>query len=118
MQFAGHALEYGARIFSVIAVTIITLVMFNAIVGKVRVETRMRGYFLFILAILLTVMVIDLTALSTTAKTALEQGLSMGIGMAVGIFAIWFFFHEYLDKLLGVKPAPPKQESKPEKSQK
>jgi hypothetical protein len=60
----------------------------------------MRGYVIFLLLILVTMMVIDLTALSTSTKHALEQGLSIGLGIAVGLFALWFFFHEYIDKFL------------------
>jgi hypothetical protein len=29
--------------------------------------------------------------------------MSTGLGIAIGVFAIWFFFHEYLDRLLDNK---------------
>ncbi len=100
MGLMREALVYSARVISVVIVTIFVFVLFSAMIDRVRVETRMRGYVLFILLILITAMVIDLTALSASTKNALEQGLAIGIGIAVGVFAVWFFFHEYLDKLL------------------
>jgi len=60
----------------------------------------MRGYFLFLLLLIMTVMIVDLTSLSEPAKRALEQGLSIGVGIAIGVFAVWFFFHQYLDKAI------------------
>ena len=72
----------------------------NILVNRMVIETRMRGYIVLILLILLTVMVIDLTSLSPSIKDSLARGMSTGLGIAIGVFAIWFFFHEYLDKLL------------------
>lgn len=47
--------------------------------------------------LLVTAMLIDVTALSNEIKQALATGLSIGVGVTIGAFAIWFFFHEYLD---------------------
>ncbi len=66
----------------------------------------MRGYVVFLLLILITIMAIDLTALSPSTRHALESGLSVGLGIAVGVFAVWFFFHDYLDKFFKVKTTP------------
>lgn len=117
MELMREVLAYSARIISVIVVTIFTLIMFDVIIDRVNVETRMRGYILFILLILITMMIIDLTALSDSTKTALGQGLSIGIGIAVGVFAVWFFFHDYFDKLIGLKKAPAGEESKSQQNQ-
>ena len=111
-------LEYAARIISVLGVTIFTFLIFNVLIERIKIETRMRGYIIFILLILLTIMIIDLTNLSVSTKRALEQGLSTGLGVSVGVFAIWFFFHEYLDRLLSSKKASIEQETLPTKKQK
>jgi hypothetical protein len=98
-----EALGYGARVVSVIAAVIFTFVIFSVLIVRVRIESRMRGYVIFILLILITAMILDLTALSDSTKQALENGLSLGLGIAVGVFAVWFFFHDYLDKYLKIK---------------
>jgi hypothetical protein len=98
-----EALGYGARVVSVIAAVIFTFVIFSVLIVRVRIESRMRGYVIFILLILITAMILDLTALSDSTKQALESGLSLGLGIAVGVFAVWFFFHDYLDKYLKIK---------------
>ncbi|MGB6679908.1 MAG: hypothetical protein WBF08_01115, partial [Candidatus Bathyarchaeia archaeon] len=87
----------------IVGVTIFAFIMFNILINRMVVETRMRGYIVLILLILLTVMVIDLTSLSPSIKDSLARGMSTGLGIAIGVFAIWFFFHEYLDRLLDNK---------------
>lgn len=111
-------LEYAARIISVLGVTIFTFLIFNVLIERIKIETRMRGYIIFILLILLTIMVIDLTNLSVSTRRALEQGLSIGLGVSVGVFAIWFFFHEYLDRILSAKEASIEREALQTKKQK
>ncbi|MCS4537243.1 MAG: hypothetical protein HYY67_00075 [Thaumarchaeota archaeon] len=103
LQPMRELLAFGARIISVIVVTITVFMMFDLIIAKVEIKTGLKGYLMFILMLILTAMVIDLTALSESAKEALQQGLSIGIGISVGVFATWFFFHDYLDRRL--KPA-------------
>ncbi len=110
MEVMREAFGYGARIASVIAVTIFTFMMFNLFMEKMLVyhrkaktEVRMRGYVIFILLVIITTMIIDLTALSSSTKHHLVQGLSIGLGIAVGIFAVWFFFHDYIERFLSLK---------------
>jgi hypothetical protein len=91
---------YGARFISIIIVIIFTLIVFEAIIDRVSTETKMRGYVMFLLLVLITMMIIDLTALSESTKIAIQQGLGIGFGIAIGVFAIWFFFHDYFDKLV------------------
>lgn len=100
--FLGEVFAYGVRVVSVIAAVVFTFVIFSVLIGRVHIESRMRGYVIFILLILITVMIVDLTALSDATKQALVEGLSIGLGIAVGIFAVWFFFHDYLDKYLRI----------------
>jgi MFS family permease len=102
-QLMTEIFGYAGRIFSIVGVTIFAFIMFNILINRMVIETRMRGYIVLILLILLTVMIIDLTSLSPSIKDSLAQGMSTGLGIAIGVFAIWFFFHEYLDRLLNNK---------------
>ncbi len=101
MELIRGIFEYALRILSIIAVTILWFMMFNLLIERVSTESRLRGYILFILLIIVTMMIVDLTALSHSTKSVMEYGLSIGLGITVGVFAIWFFFHDYLDKLIG-----------------
>jgi hypothetical protein len=99
MALMTEILGYAARIVSVIAITVLTFVLFNALIDRMAFEAPMRGYVVFIVLIIATMMVIDLTNLSDSTKHALVNGLSTGLAISIGVFAIWFFFHEHLDKL-------------------
>ena len=105
MRLMTDVLYYGARIASVIVITLVIFASFNLIVRRLRVETRLRGYMLFIVMLLVTAMLVDITALSDPVKSALIMGISIGVGISLGVFAIWFFFHEYLDRILEKKEA-------------
>ena len=102
-QMMTDILYYGARIVSVIVITLIIFASFNLVVGRLRVETRLRGYMFFIVMLLVTAMLVDITALSDPVKSALIMGISIGVGISLGVFAIWFFFHEYFDKIFEKK---------------
>ena len=99
-QLMTDMLYYGARVVSVIVITLVIFASFNLVVRRLRVETRLRGYMLFIVMLLITAMLVDITALSDQVKSALIMGISIGVGISLGVFAIWFFFHEYLDRML------------------
>lgn len=100
LELASSLILYGARIISVIVLALLLFTAFSAIIEKIRVESRLKGYLFFIVMLLLTAMLIDITALSEPVKNALYAGLSIGIGASLAVFAIWFFFHEYLDRFL------------------
>ncbi len=102
-QMMTDILYYGARIASVIVITLIIFASFNLVVRRLRVETRLRGYMFFIVMLLVTAMLVDITALSDPVKSALIMGISIGVGISLGVFAIWFFFHEYFDKIFEKK---------------
>ena len=102
-QMMTDILYYGARIVSVIVITLIIFASFNFVVRRLRVETRLRGYMFFIVMLLVTAMLVDITALSDPVKSALIMGISIGVGISLGVFAIWFFFHEYFDKIFEKK---------------
>lgn len=100
LNLANSIMLYGARIISIVFLVIILFTAFSSIIEKIRVESRMKGYLLFIITLLLTAMLIDVTALSEPVKQSLYMGLAVGIGASLAIFSVWFFFHEYLDKFL------------------
>ena len=93
-------LYYGARVISIVVITIFLFSIFGVVMDRIRVESRLRSYSLFIILLLVTAMLVDVTALSEQVKNALITGLSIGVGISVGVFAVWFFFHDYLDKLI------------------
>ncbi|MCS7120124.1 MAG: hypothetical protein RMJ07_03280 [Nitrososphaerota archaeon] len=103
MEIVADALYYGVRVASIVIIAIIIFAIFDLLIGRVKVETRLRSYAMLIVLLLITAMLIDITALSDQVKGALTLGLSIGVGLAVGVFAIWFFFHDYLDKIFKVK---------------
>ncbi|MBS7637607.1 hypothetical protein KEJ49_01775 [Candidatus Bathyarchaeota archaeon] len=100
LHLMNEGLAYGARVLSVILLAVILLAIFNSIVGRIRVEARLRSYAMFIVLLLVTAMLVDITALSEQVKNELIGGLSLGVGISIGVFAIWFFFHEYFDELI------------------
>ncbi len=93
-------LYYGARIISIVVITLFIFAMFNIVIDKIVMESRLRGYTFFIILLLVTAMLIDITALSESMKNALITGLSIGLGISIGVFAVWFFFHDYIDRIL------------------
>ena len=102
LQLMNEGLYYGARVVSIVVIAIVLLAFFNTLIGRIRIETRLRSYAMFIVLLLITAMLIDITALSDSVKHALITGLSIGVGISIGVFAIWFFFHNYLDKMAKV----------------
>ena len=100
VEVANSILIYGARVISVIFLAIILFAAFSSVIERIRVESRMKGYLFFIVMLLLTAMLIDVTALSEPVKQSLYTGLAIGIGASLAVFSIWFFFHEYFDEML------------------
>ncbi|MEM3653115.1 MAG: hypothetical protein QW723_00140, partial [Candidatus Bathyarchaeia archaeon] len=84
IELMKEILNYVARVASVIFVTILAFIMFNILIERMSIESRMRGYVIFILLILVTMMIVDLTAFSMATKEALVNGLSIGLGIAIG----------------------------------
>ena len=100
IETATSVMIYGARVISVIVLAILLFTASSAVIEKIRVESRMKGYLFFIVMLLLTAMLIDVTALSEPVKQSLYIGLAIGIGASLAVFSVWFFFHEYFDKML------------------
>ncbi len=103
MSVVNEAIMYGTRVLSATIVIIFVFSAFNAFINRIKVETKLRGYFMFILLLMTTALLIDITSLSDPVKNALVTGLSIGIGISIGVFAAWFFFKEYMDKFLESK---------------
>lgn len=110
LQLMNNGIYYGARVVSIVVIAIVIFAIFNMLIGRIKVETRLRSYAMLIVLLLITAMLIDITALSDQVKNALTLGLSIGVGIAIGVFAIWFFFHEYLDRSFKVESAVKPQE--------
>ncbi len=100
VELASSLLTYGARLLSVIALTLIFFAIFASFVERMKTETTYKTYIFFIVILLIVAMLIDVTPLSNPVKNALYSGLSVGVGVSLSVFAIWFFFHSYLDKYL------------------
>lgn len=111
LHLMNEGLAYGARVLSVILLAMVLLAIFNSIVGRIRVEARLRSYAMFIVLLMVTAMLVDITALSEQVKNELIGGLSLGVGISIGVFAIWFFFHEYFDELISRRQPPSRDES-------
>lgn len=109
IELANSVIIHGARIMSIIFLVIILFVAFSTLIGKIRVESRMKRYLFFIITLLLTAMLIDVTALSEPVKQPVYTGLAIGIKASLAVFSAWFFFHEYLDKSILKKPGEKKK---------
>jgi len=93
------ALDYLARLASVIVISLIFVLGLDALVRSVKLEKKMDSFFLMISFLLILAVLIDLTALSEGTKSALDFGISIGMGLAIGAFAVWLFFGERLGKV-------------------
>jgi len=111
--FIREGIYYGAKIISIIAISIVLLAAFNAVISRVKIESRLKSYTFFMILLIITAMLIDVTALSPAIKNALITGLAMGVGAFISVFAVWFFFHEYLDRITAKKEES--REKTPEK---
>ncbi len=89
---------YVSRVASVVFLVIFIFIALNAIVDKMRVEAKMKGFILLLLIFITIVPTLDITALSPEVKSALAWGLSLGIGLSIGVFSAWYFFHEILER--------------------
>jgi hypothetical protein len=104
LHLMNEGLAYGAKVISVMGLGVILMAIFNSIIGRIRVEARLKSYAMFILLLLVTAMLVDITALGEDVKHELIGGLSLGVGISIGVFAVWFFFHEYFDEFLRRRP--------------
>ncbi len=116
LQILNDGLYYGARVFSIIMISIFILTVFNLLMHRISIEDRLRSYMMFITILLVTAMSIDITALSDPMKNALISGLSTGVGISIGVFVVWFFFHDYFDQMLKAKTLTQPEERRGERN--
>lgn len=88
------------KIVSVLAIALVVLAVFYFLVERVRVEAKLRSYLLFISFLILTMLLVDVSALSPEVKAALVSGLAQGVGLSIAVFAVWFFFGDQIGKYL------------------
>ncbi len=91
-------MSYISRVVSVVFLVLFMFIALNAIVDRIRVEAKMKGFILLLLIFVTIVPTLDITALSPEVKSALAWGLSLGIGLSIGVFSAWYFFHEILER--------------------
>jgi len=94
------AVVYVGRTVSVLALIGFILVAFNALVGRIRLEAKLKSYMAFFSFLMATALLVDVVALSDPVKQALVSGLAIGIGASIAVFALWFFFSDYIERCL------------------
>ncbi|MGB9727722.1 MAG: hypothetical protein ACPLZF_04865 [Nitrososphaeria archaeon] len=97
-QLYRMALDYLARVASVIVISLIFIFGLDALVRSVKLEKKMDSFLLMIAFLLILAVLIDLTALSTETKSTLDFGIAIGMGLAIGAFAVWLFFSEHISR--------------------
>ncbi len=91
-------ITYGARLASVVFLLIAFFIIFNAIIYRIQMEAKMKGFIFLLSFFIAVVLMLDITAISPEVKTALAWGISIGISIAIGVFAAWFFFGETMKR--------------------
>ena len=95
-----EALVMLGKMASILLIALIILSLFNFLITRMKIETKLRSYLFFISFLILTALLIDISALSSEVKTSLVSGLSTGIGLSIAVFAAWFFFGDYVKEYL------------------
>ncbi|MGQ9782270.1 MAG: hypothetical protein ACUVQ8_08565 [Nitrososphaeria archaeon] len=95
-----QALDYLARVASVVVIALFFILGIDAFVKAVKLEKKMDSFLLMFAFLLILTVLVDLTALSTETKTALDMGIALGMGLTIGAFAFWLFFSDHLDSLI------------------
>ncbi|OYT61654.1 MAG: hypothetical protein B6U69_03215 [Thermofilum sp. ex4484_15] len=91
------------RMASILVIATAILALFSFLINYIKFETKLKSYMFLISFLILTAFLIDISALSPEVKTSLIVGLSQGIGISIAIFAIWFFFGDYIKRYLEEK---------------
>lgn len=88
------------RALSAIALTVTTFFWIEALVNRIRAESKIRAFASLVAFLLIMAFVIDVTALSESIKSSLVFGIALGMGLSIGVFALWYFMQEYIDRLI------------------
>lgn len=87
---------YVSKVLSVAFLIVLVFLAIDAVVESIKMEKGLRGFMLLLTFLIITVLTIDVTALSPEVKAALSWGLSLGIGLSIVVFAVWYFFSDLL----------------------
>ncbi|MEM0018012.1 MAG: hypothetical protein QXJ48_02955 [Candidatus Korarchaeum sp.] len=96
-QLHSQAIDYLARIGSIVILALISTVLVDALVKSMRFEKKAETFFIMLVSLIVAILVIDLANLSSEIKLALSTGLAIGLGLLIGVFSAWAFFGEYLE---------------------
>ncbi|RSN68043.1 hypothetical protein D9Q81_07115 [Candidatus Korarchaeum cryptofilum] len=97
-QLYSEAMIYLTRIGSVVILTLVSIVLTDALVKSMRFEKKTERFFLMLISLIIATLIIDLVNLTYEIKFALSLGFAIGIGALVGVFSAWAFFGEYLER--------------------
>jgi hypothetical protein len=97
-QLYSEAMSYLTRIGSVVILTLVSIVLTDALVKSMRFEKKTERFFLMLISLIIVTLIIDLVNLTYEIKFALSLGFAIGIGALVGVFSAWAFFGEYLER--------------------
>ena len=89
---------YVGKVASVAFLIVFVFLVIDAVVERIKIERGLRGFMMLLTFLITTVLIIDVTALSSEVKAALTWGLSLGIGLSIGVFTVWYFFGEILKR--------------------
>jgi len=98
-QLYQELVGYLARAGSVVVLSVLALVMVDAVVKSIRLERKTERFFVMLTSLILVILVIDLAALTNEVKMALTAGLALGVGLLIGVFSLWAFFGDYLEDI-------------------
>jgi len=97
----GEAVDYLARVGSIVILALLSIVLIDALVKSMRFERKTEMFFMMLISLTVAILIIDLTNLSSEIKLTLSAGLSIGLGLLIGVFSAWAFFGEYLEGRAG-----------------
>ncbi len=98
IDFVATVSGYVGKVASVAFLIVFVFLVIDAVVEKIKIERGLRGFMMLLTFLITTILIIDVTALSSEVKAALTWGLSLGIGLSIGVFTVWYFFGEILKR--------------------
>ncbi len=98
IDFVMTVSSYVGKVASVAFLIVFVFLVIDAVIERIKIERGLRGFMMLLTFLITTVLIIDVTALSSEVKAALTWGLSLGIGLSIGVFTVWYFFGDLLKK--------------------